>query len=127
MAYGGVAKDGVLPGPWDTWFGKGSMYWGWSRDETIPVLIPDTEEGVPQEPKRVQAGPWAPKLNNPFEREDWLPLSETLLPQGKFGPSLLDISVLMPPLINEDKFVGLKTPHDLFGMGEAKTGEPSHC
>ena len=53
-----------------------------------------------------------------------MPLYEPLLTQEKFAPKLVDISIPLPKLINEEKF-GLKTSSVLFGSGEAKTSGPS--
>ena len=85
----------------------------------------DPNDFEPEEPTQVQAGPWASRSSNPFD-EDWVPLYEPLLTQEKFIPKLVDISIPLPKLINEDKLFGLKTSPVLFGSGEAKTNGPSH-
>ena len=125
MASRRTEETGLLPGPWDADRAENHVPWGVTGyEETTPLLISDPEDFAPEEPTRVQAGPWAARSSNPFD-EDWVPLYEPLLTQEKFIPKLVDISIPLPKLINEEKF-GLKTSSVLFGSGEAKINGPSH-
>ena len=126
MASGGIEETGVLSGPWEHPGAETSIPWGYAGfEETTPLLTTEREDFDPEEPSQVQAGPWASKSSNPFD-EDWVPLTEPLLPQENFIPKLIDISIPLPKLINEDKLFDIKASPVLFGSGEAKTNGPSH-
>ena len=125
MASGGVEETELLPGPWDFTGAENHVPWGYTgHEETTLLLTTDPDDFEPEEPTRVQAGPWASRSSNPFD-EDWVPLYEPLLPQEKFIPKLIDISIPLPQLINEDKLFGSKASPVLFGSGEVKNNGPA--
>ena len=81
MAFRGTEEDGVLPGPWNVQQGDGFPLWGWSGDEeTLPLLTPERNEKLIQEPGRVLAGPWEPKSLNPFETDNVVALAGAVAP-----------------------------------------------
>ena len=77
------------------------------------------------EHERDLAGRWEHKSTNPFEMDMWLPLSEPLLSQEKFVPSLPNVSIQLSELINEDHTFDFKTSPALFGEREVPQTEPS--
>ena len=124
MAFGGVAEDGGLPGPWLADPREGSSLWGWSGDEeTLPLILPEEEPQETQIPVKGLTGPWTMEHSNPFVGSLWTALRPGL---GEQEPlKVVTHNVPVDVQINAEPVGKFTTSRSLLKVTDPLNNEPS--